>query len=226
MNLGKTIKTYREEAGMTQIELGEKTGISRASIQLYEKDKVKIPFENLKKITNALKINLTDLYAYEISVSDDKFLSPSPSNLKEKNLFTNEDKIYITQLSSKVGAGESVDISGIEIFDTKTLIAFSENLFKTPPKPDRLRCMQVVGYSMVPMLFPDSWVVLEVGVPFDDDGLYVIDMDGSFMVKLVQKCPDGSLDIISKNPEYRSYHIGRDDESFVRIVGKVLRCII
>ncbi len=137
------------------------------------------------------------------------------------------DQILIRKLSSAVGAGESVDINGVEVYDTDILVPFSQMLFKVHPKKiDRIRCMQVDGYSMVPMLFPDSWVIADVTAKFEGDGLYIINYCDNFIVKLLQKSPDGTLHIKSVNKDYESYDIGPDDDAQVYIVGKVLRCVI
>lgn len=86
--------------------------------------------------------------------------------------------------------------------------------------------MRVDGYSMMPMLYPDSWVIAEISKEFQGDGLYVVNFSGNFMVKVVQKSPKGVLDIISINKDYKSYTIGEDDDREIQIAGKVLRCVI
>ena len=154
--------------------------------------------------------------------------SANPFNLKKTEADQiSHDQILIRKLSSAVGAGESVDINGVEVYDTDILVPFSQMLFKVrPKKADRIRCMQVDGYSMVPMLFPDSWVIADVTAKFEGDGLYIINYCDNFMVKLLQKSPDGTLHIKSVNKDYESYDIGPDDDAQVYIVGKVLRCVI
>ena len=149
------------------------------------------------------------------------------NNAKISDLsFTDDNAVFITALNSKVGAGESIDINGVEVCDTPTKMPFSLMLFKTPPRVKNLRCMQVSGYSMIPTLYPDSWVIFELGCEFLGDGLYVISFGDSLMVKLVQRSPNGALDIISTNKEYKSYRIDAGDETSIKIIGKVLRCII
>ena len=237
MNLGLKIKNLREERGLTQLELANLSGISRASIQLYEADKVEIPVKKLSNISRVLDVDadffIKDKSSLVVRKSDenlvrksfvsDKNTVVSRHNLKE----TETDQIFIRKLSSSVGAGESVDINGIEIYDTDVLVPFSRMLFKVCPKnTSRIRCMPVEGYSMVPMLYPDSWVIADVTAKFEGDGLYIINYCDRFMVKLLQKSPDGALDIISVNQQYKSYHIGADDQTEVYIVGKVLRCVI
>lgn len=233
MNLGLRIKNLREERGLTQLELANLSGISRASIQLYEADKVEIPVKKLSDISKVLDVDI-DFFTKDKSslVVRKSFVSNknsvvSPANLKksQKEQIA-EDQIFIRKLSSAVGAGESVDIEGVEVYDTDVLVPFSRMLFNLPVNEHNIRCLKVVGYSMIPMLYPDSWVIARMGPSFDGDGLYIIDFGGNFMVKLLQKHPNGTLFVNSVNQEYRSYEIGPNDEVRVQIVGKVLRCVI
>lgn len=242
MELSSRMKEYRDFYGWTQDDLSEKSGISISTIKKYEAGSVEnFTYGNLKKIASAFNVTPSDFLDEFLSVNlsvnpkknvrqnqnTHKNMSVNPSNLKKSEIEQiQSDQIFIRQLSSAVGAGESVDIDGIEICDTDTLIPFSKMLFKTIPNVEKLRCAPVKSYSMVPMLYPDSWVIADVSGKFSGDGLYIINYCGNFMVKLLQKSPDGVLDIISVNKEYKSYRIGPDDQTEVYIVGKVLRCVI
>ena len=236
MNLGQKIKLFRSEKGWTQADLAKFSGVSIQSIKLYEtKSDENITMSNLQKLASAFGKNLSEF------INDKKFVSEFVSsgslvrkssslvqnNAKNSDLsFTDDNAVFITALNSKVGASESIDINGVEVCDTETKMPFSLTLFKTPPRVKNLRCMQVSGYSMIPTLYPDSWVIFELGCEFLGDGLYVISFGDSLMVKLVQRSPNGALDIISTNKEYKSYRIDAGDETSIKIIGKVLRCII
>ena len=236
MELSLRMKEYRDYYGWTQSDLSEKSGISISTIKKYEAGAVEnFTYENLKKISSAFNVSPSDFLDefLSVNVSDNRKkmsvnVSDKSINLKNSQLAQiKNDQIYIRQLSSSVGAGESVDIDGIEVYDTDILVPFSQMLFKVRPKnTDRVRCMKVDGYSMVPMLFPDSWVIADVTASFAGDGLYIINYCGNFMVKLLQKSPNGVLHIKSINKDYESYDIGPDDDVQVYIVGKVLRCVI
>jgi putative transcriptional regulator len=185
--------------------LANLSGISRASIQLYEADKVEIPVKKLSDISKALEVDpdffIKDKSSLVVRKSDENLVrksfvsnensSANPFNLKKTEVDQiSHDQILIRKLSSAVGAGESVDINGVEVYDTDILVPFFQMLFKVrPKKADRIRCMQVDGYSMVPMLFPDSWVIADVTAKFEGDGLYIINYCDNFMVKLLQKSP-------------------------------------
>lgn len=71
------IRKYRFLRGMTQAELSEKTGISRASVSFFESEKChSIAKPTLEKISKALKespINIMGMENFKIK----------PSNLKE-----------------------------------------------------------------------------------------------------------------------------------------------
>nr|WP_314234497.1 helix-turn-helix domain-containing protein [uncultured Campylobacter sp.] len=241
MTLFENIKTLRVEKDWTQGDLAKFAGVSIETIKRYENGKTNPTNDNLFKIANALGVEIKNLYESvspgkspsqkdNMSLSSKK-VSPNILNLKNKSILDNSvpdtDQIFIRKLSSSVGAGESVDINGIEIYDTDVLVPFSRMLFKVCPKnTNRIRCMPVEGYSMVPMLYPDSWVIVDVTAKFEGDGLYIVNYCDHFMVKLLQKSPDGVLHIKSVNKEYDSYEIGPDSDLQVYIVGKVLRCVI
>ena len=244
MELSTRMKQYRELYGWTQDDLANASGLSLSSIKKYEANiSENFTFDNLKKISAAFNVTPSDFINDELSV-DLSVNKPKENVRQSTNLSVNmsdnlsnlkkteadqisHDQILIRKLSSAVGAGESVDINGVEVYDTDVLVPFSQMLFKVrPKKADRIRCMQVDGYSMVPMLFPDSWVIADVTAKFEGDGLYIINYCDNFMVKLLQKSPDGTLHIKSVNKDYESYDIGPDDDAQVYIVGKVLRCVI
>ena len=244
MELSTRMKQYRELYGWTQDDLANASGLSLSSIKKYEANiSENFTFDNLKKISAAFNVTPSDFINDELSV-DLSVNKPKKDVRQSTNLSVNmsdnlynlkkteadqisHDQILIRKLSSAVGAGESVDINGVEVYDTDILVPFSQMLFKVRPKKiDRIRCMQVDGYSMVPMLFPDSWVIADVTAKFEGDGLYIINYCDNFMVKLLQKSPNGVLHIRSVNKDYESYDIGPDDDVQVYIVGKVLRCVI
>ncbi len=73
MTIGEGIRTWRKLRRFTQVELAEYAGISVNSLRLYESDKRKPNIDTLKKIADALKIDVATL----LSVED--FARPSVS---------------------------------------------------------------------------------------------------------------------------------------------------
>jgi len=61
-NLGKRLKYYREQIGLSQIDLSEKSGISQASIARIESGRQKnLKRETMNKLAEGLGISLTEL---------------------------------------------------------------------------------------------------------------------------------------------------------------------
>ncbi|MGD0283155.1 MAG: helix-turn-helix domain-containing protein [Dissulfurispiraceae bacterium] len=61
-NLGQRLKYYREQIGLSQIDLSEKSNISQASIARIESGKQKnLKRETMKKLADGLGISLTEL---------------------------------------------------------------------------------------------------------------------------------------------------------------------
>ena len=72
---GKCIVTLRKEAKITQADLAEKIGISRAALSLYEIEKREPDFETIEKIADFFEVS-TD-YLFGRTESNPPTLSPS-----------------------------------------------------------------------------------------------------------------------------------------------------
>lgn len=132
-------------------------------------------------------------------------------------------KIHRVALKASAGCGNHLEsIDKFEVVETMTI---SRSLLKTQPN-GTLRLIGVDGYSMVPMLYPDSLVLFDEHPEWRGDGLYILNWRNELMVKLLQIDPFGKLHIKSANKDYESWIIDPDDESVFHIVGKVLRIII
>ena len=90
------------------------------------------------------------------------------------------------KLSPHVSAGNGSNIESIDSVEKMGEFVLDVCTFKTPP-PSKLFAMQVDGYSMTPMIFPDSWVVFDDTTQFKGDGLYVINWRNVLMVRFLKK---------------------------------------
>ena len=62
MTVGERIRNARKKAGLTQVQLGEKLGVSGSMIGQYEKDLRKPKIETMDKIATALNCYVYDLF--------------------------------------------------------------------------------------------------------------------------------------------------------------------
>ena len=235
MKLGTRIKEAREAKHLTQNELVKLSGVSRASLQLYEADKGNITLENLEKIANALNIDIT-FFVSPSNVSKSSknvsYLSPNdkknvPKSQNSPQTLSTDSYYSIPKLNLSAQAGGGNEILDLECYESGEVLTIDKAFFKAVPS-NKLKAIRVEGYSMIPMLMPDSWVVFEDNRNYKGDGLYIINYAGQLMVKLLQLDPAQKiLDIISVNKEYKSYSVAlAESQAEVIIVGKVLRCII
>lgn len=223
MRLSEKIKAAREAKGFTQQKLSQISGVSLDSIKRYEtKETSNITIGNLQKIAYALNLNIETIVS-DLSPNDCPsfvpHLSPNPKSTQAESFYT------IPVISLKASAGRGNEIMELESYEGGEVMCIDKGFFKTPPNA-KVRIIQVEGYSMIPMLLPDSWVIFEESNMWRGDGLYVLNYDNELMVKLLQKLPNGDLEIISANKDYKSFIIEHDTQSIVRIVGKVLRSIL
>lgn len=137
---------------------------------------------------------------------------------------TPSSTIPIPKLQCTVSAGGGNHIEGIDTFETNGTLIIDKDTLRVDYK--NLRAIKVDGYSMIPVLMPDSWVIFDDTDHFTGDGLYIINFRNILMVKTLQVNSEGKLRIISANKEYESYTIDLDDQSTFKIFGKVRRCII
>lgn len=61
-SIGERIKRIRNEKGLTQKELAKMLGTSQQNLAQYERNKRNPKYETVKKIANALEIDIYDLY--------------------------------------------------------------------------------------------------------------------------------------------------------------------
>jgi phage repressor protein C with HTH and peptisase S24 domain len=137
-----------------------------------------------------------------------------------------ENIIRIPKLSVTASCGGGSNLESIDTFEENGVMEIDADTLKVTISKG-LRSIKVAGYSMVPMLFPDSWVIFDQSGEYKGEGLYVLNWDNTLMVKLLQLTPHGQMRIISANKEYESYTIDRNNDSqlIFYIVGKVVRII-
>jgi hypothetical protein len=178
---------------------------------------VSIPRVNeLHIIASVLELKIADLF-----FSDDR-----STMWTEKN--NDADILNIPILSHQILIGTKSDNENVEAIDTPKAMPISKFYFKTPQNREHLRVTNVDGYSMIPMLIPDSHVIFDITITsYMGDGLYVINFKNILMVKLLQITERGTLKIISVSKEYESYEADINYQRVMfSIIGKVIKTIM
>ncbi|MDR1975567.1 MAG: helix-turn-helix domain-containing protein [Campylobacteraceae bacterium] len=233
MTLGQKIKLHRQKFGWNQEELAKKSGVSLNSVKSYEIDKAKITLSILGKLAKALEKDISYFLEKENESLSQENVSPSPIkkisetfNQSADPSSKTEETVRINILSQRASAGTLSSIEDTEVFDTHETFVISQIAFKTPANAANLRTTQVDGYSMLPILLPDNWVIFDITKnTYSGDGLYVLNWRNVLMVKILQLSNKGTLEIISRNADYKSWEVDPDDQSVFQIIGKVIKVI-
>lgn len=125
----------------------------------------------------------------------------------------------ISKLSVKASAGagnldQMESLAGKIAFDPKWLRQF-------PYDRKSLSIVSVEGDSMLPALSDgDDIMVAQQDKLQRKDGIYVIRMDDTLMVKRLSFGPNDKIDVVSDNPSYSDWR--NLDASYLNIVGRVI----
>ncbi|MFC0411000.1 S24 family peptidase [Roseomonas elaeocarpi] len=80
--------------------------------------------------------------------------------------------------------------------------------------------IRVQGDSMVPELMPEERVMVDTSQTFiGPEGIYLVVLDESLLVKRVQKVGGGKLKLISRNPAFEPLVVPGEE---IRVVGRII----
>lgn len=246
MKLGTRIKEAREAKHLTQNELVKLSGVSRASLQLYEADKGNITLENLEKIANALNIDIT-FFVSPSNVSKSSknvsYLSPtlSPSNSKDvpksqnqlQTLNNNKDNLPIHSAADELPNDD--DLISVPFLESITASA-GEGAYNDNEESEQLtfqksflrqyfgiisfKNLSIIvgkGDSMSPTLPESCYLLVQLG-NVNDGEICIARIDDELYVKRLQKRP--KLKLFSDNKSYEPIELeGENFEILGRVVG-------
>jgi transcriptional regulator with XRE-family HTH domain len=87
MDYGKAIKTIRTLRGISQVDLSEKTGLSKSYLSKIENGQSIPSMEKLEKVASALKIPFYMLILFASEKQDLKGIPENVANELKENLF-------------------------------------------------------------------------------------------------------------------------------------------
>lgn len=132
-----------------------------------------------------------------------------------------QDLVLIRQYNLEASAGPG---TFIESEPMAGLIALSRDMVRGTlhAQPDKLSALYVKGDSMEPQLRAGDMVVIDHGQTRErTDGIYVLRIDGSLLIKSLQWLPGGKLRVKSENLAYESYTVDPLQDE-VHVIGRVV----
>ncbi|MDR2100128.1 MAG: S24 family peptidase [Campylobacteraceae bacterium] len=224
------IKKWRQ--GNSVPKVGELKAISRTlGIEIQELFEEPI-FDGITKAIKQLGEPARNINKYFSDISKKITSFTEGLNFHNKEVANNDNGrfdiniICIPKLSITASAGNGNNLESIDKFEMEGILISDADTLRLDNNKN-LKAIKVDGYSMIPVLLPDSWVIFNDDGNFRGDGIYVLNWDNTLMVKIIQLAPNGKIEIISANKEYKSYIVDLEDSQIAfKIVGRVIKSII
>jgi len=133
---------------------------------------------------------------------------------------------YIPLYDVKAAAGNGTVIDREHIID---FLAFKQEWIRVQLglSPQDLYLIHVEGESMEPTLRPGDMILIDhrTASSLPRDGIYVLRMDDTLLVKRLQRLPGSVVKVTSDNPAYEPFTLDlKQSAAEVGIIGRVIWC--
>lgn len=203
---GEKLRAFRKAQGITLQVFADKLNTSNGYLSAVERGQ--------KKPGADLIFALKREYGFQIEDG------PTPSERTESS---DKDYIHIPLYDVRAAAGDG---SYVDTEDKKDLLIFRRWFIEEElrGKAENFSLIFVDGESMIPTLRPGEIIMVDHrDRAFQRDGVYIIQMDGTLIVKTVRNLPDNQAEIISDNPAYGKFSINKKEPPpDFRVVGRVV----
>lgn len=213
IKIGTRIKKCREEAGLTQEELGTALGLNKSTIQRYETGKV----EKIKRpVLEAIAAELRVDFGYLALEKDAALNVPAASDGIER---LPSGKIHMIPVFETVSAGFGAYADNRVVDYIPLYIANDSDV-------DDTMCIKVSGDSMYPKIEDGDIIVVRRQPCADDNGqIAVVLIDGEEGVVKKINSGRGFVELISINPMYPPRRFEGSETDRVAVLGIVRQII-
>lgn len=214
--IGRRIKAALENSKITQRQLSKSLGISEPSVSAYIQGTSNLPAEAYSVISELCNVSIDWLIKGE-----EKHRLPEPLAVNPE-AFLSDEYVMVPRYEISASAGGGAVVHSEQIVD---YLAFRgdwlRNVLGVPG--EALALIDVRGDSMEPTLSDGDLILIDLRTfRIDADSVYVLQVDGSLVVKRIQKNYDGTVEIVSDNPRYKPHVLGPESAERLGIVGRVV----
>lgn len=208
------LKLLRKSLGLTQTEFGEKIGLSLRGIVKWEKGKSKPQQSTIKALISTFNVNPDWL----LNGTGEMFIGDASRQQEVSDIISIP---YYPEVSAAAGSGALVydenSVKHLQISSAIINISTGDNV-----------CLiNATGNSMQPVIDDRDLLLVDLThKDFIDEGIYVVRLENTLLVKRLQKIPNGIM-LISDNPQYAPIILNSDNfnENDAAIIGKVISVI-
>ena len=193
-----------------QAAVAEKLGVTKQYINLIgsEKSRKQIGFKTARKIESE--------FGLPIGAMD--------SEIGSKQAQMTEHAVDVPMLNAVVSTGAGASVQWEE--ETVQQIRFSRRWLRHNTDASSFQTLAIVtakGDSMAPTFDDGSILLIDTSITqIKVDTVYVLLREDELFVKRIQRNIDGTLDVISDNPAYKTQTIANAKNSGLLVLGRVL----
>ena len=180
--------------------------------------------KGIRKVPGVDTINENELFSWlKIKLSPELINDSKSASARrfDKDEFA---QVPMYDVAASAGHGALVEDEAVE-----GMLVFRNDWIRNELRvnPSELYLVTVNGDSMYPTLSPNDIILVHDtshtgSVPCD--GIYLLRLDGSLLVKRLQRRPSNRVKIISDNPSYEAYEVAADDltDADFCVLGRVV----
>ena len=225
MEIGRRIKSAREEKGMTQEELGKILGLNKSSIQRYETGKIqKIKLPILENIAFILDVNPSWL---ALKTNDPKYYGENtnaPGSLLNEPIESNIRSILPQENIRMIPVYDSVS-AGFGSYADSTVKEYMPLYIESDEEAENTMCINVDGDSMEPKIEDGDTIQVLRQSTCDNGDIAVILIDREEGVVKKVQFDNNSTTLISFNTDYPPRVFVGEEQNRLMIQG-VVKAII
>lgn len=208
------IKALRKALKLSQTEFAQKLGMTMQGIQKWEYGTVEIKLSSLNLISQTFNVNPDWL----LNGTGEMFIGDASRQQEISDIISIP---YYPEVSAAAGSGALVydenSVKHLQISSAIINISTGDNV-----------CLiNATGNSMQPVIDDRDLLLVDLThKDFIDEGIYVVRLENTLLVKRLQKIPNGIV-LISDNPQYEKIILNSDNfnENDAAIIGKVISII-
>jgi len=210
--IGEKLRYYRKKLGLTQKELGDKSGVSYASISDYEKGKAVPRRETLMKLSEALGVGTSELETLELNEKEIE------SEEKELKLFKALFKDLLMELAFDIPVYRTIPAGKPE--ETGAAVEYIKMPKSIASTVDY--AIKVKGMSLIEEgIFEGCTVFVKRQNHAEDRDIVIAKRGADYAIKRYRKTASESW----LEPVNRNFAFGKGEFEIVGVIKYVLRSL-
>lgn len=215
---GARIRAERERLGLSLVEFGKKTGVSKGSQILYEKGNA--PTVDYLTAAGSAGADILFILSGKMGQDIERIRAAgSPTDLDQPGMISIP---RYDEVRPSAGPG-AVALSEIPT----TRVAFERHwLIDIGVSSKDAVILPAQGDSMSPTIPNGAPMLVDTSKTEVRNGfIYVFNIDGDLVVKRIERLPDGTFDLISDNQKYPTRNLSRETVTSMTVIGRVYAAV-